>query len=164
MDATQRVDRTDAAITEMLATASLPMLRASLGVVYVWFGALKVTGASPVADFVADTLPFLPRRAAVLGIGLWEMTIGAGLLARVALRPMLILFAIQLAGTFLPFLTQPRAMFQRGNPLLLTTEGEFVLKNLVLLAAGVAVGSSIRRKREDLPASDGQLRQPSSSS
>lgn len=162
MDASHRVAHVDAAITEILAKTSLPLLRASLGVVYLWFGALKVAGASPVADFVADTLPFLPRRAAVLGIGLWEMAIGAGLLARVALRPMLILFAIQLAGTFLPFLTQPRSMFQRGNPLLLTTEGEFVLKNLVLLAAGVAVGSSIRRERENLPASDRELRQPGS--
>ncbi len=32
---------------------------------------------------------------------------------------------------------RPELAFQAGNPLLLTTIGEFVVKNLVLLAAGL---------------------------
>ena len=37
-------------------------------------------------------------------------------------------------------------MFQRGHPLLLTTEGEFVIKNLVLISAGLVIGSTVKRE------------------
>ena len=52
-------------------------------------------------------------------------------------------FAIQLVGTFMVFLVLPQVAFSKGNPLLLTVEGEFVAKNLVLLAAGLVVGSNV---------------------
>jgi putative oxidoreductase len=56
----------------------------------------------------------------------------------------LALLFLQLAGTFLVLLIWPEAAFQEGNPLFLTTEGEFVIKNLVLIAAGLAVGGTVR--------------------
>ena len=54
-------------------------------------------------------------------------------------------------GTFLVFLLLPDLTFQDGNPLLLTTEGEFVLKNLVLLSAGLVVGSQLAARDERMP-------------
>jgi uncharacterized membrane protein YkgB len=56
----------------------------------------------------------------------------------------LVLFALQMIGTFLVLITQPDVAFQHGNPLLLTTEGEFVVKNLVLLSAGLMIGSRLQ--------------------
>jgi uncharacterized membrane protein YkgB len=56
-------------------------------------------------------------------------------------------FFLQMAGTFLVFVMRPDVAFQDGNPLLLTVEGEFVVKNLILMAAGLVVGSSIRKMR-----------------
>jgi uncharacterized membrane protein YkgB len=56
----------------------------------------------------------------------------------------LALFALQMVGTFLVLIVQPDVAFQHGNPLLLTTEGEFVVKNLVLLSAGLLIGSRVR--------------------
>ena len=50
-----------------------------------------------------------------------------------------------MAGTFLVLVVKPEIAFQGGNPLLLTTEGEFVIKNLVLIAAGLVVGGSVQR-------------------
>jgi putative oxidoreductase len=47
-------------------------------------------------------------------------------------------------GTFLVLVIQPEVAFQDGNPLLLTTEGEFVIKNLVLLSAGLMIGSRLK--------------------
>ena len=64
-----------------------------------------------------------------------------------ALRVTLGLFALQMAGTFLVLILQPDVAFQRGNPLLLTVEGEFVIKNLVLLSAGMVVGATVRRRQ-----------------
>jgi uncharacterized membrane protein YkgB len=60
------------------------------------------------------------------------------------LRIVLALFALQMIGTFLVLVIQPEVAFQDGNPLLLTTEGEFVIKNLVLLSAGLVIGSRLK--------------------
>jgi uncharacterized membrane protein YkgB len=51
-----------------------------------------------------------------------------------------------LAGTFLVLVVRPDIAFQAGNPFLLTTEGEFVVKNLVLIAGGLVVGSTVRKR------------------
>ena len=77
----------------------------------------------------------------------WEIAVGVGLLFAVALRLTLFLFWLQMAGTFLVLVAKPAIAFQGGNPLLLTTEGEFVIKNLVLIAAGLVVGGTVRENR-----------------
>jgi uncharacterized membrane protein YkgB len=117
-------------------------------VTFIWFGALKLAGVSPVEDLVRDTAPWLPREWAVPLVGAWELAIGFGLLTRFALRLTLLFFFLQMAGTFLVLITLPQLAFQNGNPLLLTTIGEFVVKNLVLVAAGVVIGATVRRESE----------------
>ncbi|GAB4211147.1 MAG: DoxX family protein [Roseiflexaceae bacterium] len=149
-----RLRESDATLTEGMAKIAIPLLRVSLAITYIWFGALKLAGRSPVADLVSQTAPMLPKRWFVRTLGLWEVAIGLALLLRVALRPTLLLFFGQMAGTFLTFVMRPERMFQQGNPLLLTKDGEFVLKNLVLLSAGLAVGSTVRREHEEVPATD----------
>lgn len=129
----------------------ITLLRWALGIVYIWFGGLKLVGKSPVADLVAETTPLLPSNVSVPLIGALEVGIGAGLLARLALPFTLLLFFGQLLGTFLVLLRFPQRSFQNGNPLLLTKNGEFVVKNLVLLAAGLVVASTQNRPTEELP-------------
>jgi uncharacterized membrane protein YkgB len=141
-------DRLDAAIVAWLDRYGFTILRLALGLVFLWFGALKVVGKSPVEDLVADTLFWLPRDVALYGIGTLEIVIGLCLLFGIAMRVVLLLFFLQMAGTFLVLLTQPERAFQDGNPLLLTTDGEFVIKNLVLIGAGLVVGSRVRGRRE----------------
>jgi len=130
-----------------MATHSIRVLRVSLAVVFIWFGFLKVIGASPVAELVARTVYWVPPERFVPFLGAWEMVIGVGLLFAVALRLTLFLFWLQLAGTFLVLILRPDVAFQQGHPLLLTTEGEFVIKNLVLISAGLVVGGTVERKR-----------------
>ena len=69
-------------------------------------------------------------------MGAWEIVIGLGLLFPVALRLTLAMLWLQLAGTFLALVVLPSDCFQDNNPLLLTTTGEFVVKNIVLISAG----------------------------
>ena len=123
------------------------ILRVCLGVVFVWFGWLKVIGKSPVAALIAHTVYWVPSGFFVPFLGAWEIAVGVGLLFAVALRLTLFLFWLQMAGTFLVLVVKPDIAFQGGNPLLLTTEGEFVIKNLVLIAAGLVVGGTIRENR-----------------
>jgi len=135
----------DAAMVRFMAAWGIRLLRWCLGVVFIWFGALKVSGDSPVAALVAAAVPWFPPERFVPFLGVWEMAVGGGLLFAFALRLTLLLFWLQMAGTFLVLLLRPDLAFQHGNVLLLSTEGEFVIKNLVLIAAGLVVGSTVKQ-------------------
>ena len=134
----------DHAMIRFMRANGIRALRVALGIVFVWFGALKVVGLSPVGDLVAGTVYWVDPRVFVPLLGIWEIAVGLGLLSGVAMRMVLLFFWLQMAGTFLVLVLRPELAFQRGNPLLLTTTGEFVIKNLVLIAAGLVIGSTIR--------------------
>jgi putative oxidoreductase len=140
----------DAHIVRLLSDYSITFLRWALAVTFIWFGGLKILGVSPVGDLVAQTVPWLPPQFFVPFLGAWEVVIGVGLLVRFGLRITLALFFAQMVGTFLVLVLLPQVSFQNGNPLLLTTTGEFVVKNFVLLSAGLVVGSTVRRPREGI--------------
>ena len=140
------VDALDARIIPFLRRWSIPILRVSLGVVFLWFGALKIFDITPVADLVADTVYWVDPDWLVPALGVAEVIVGIGLLTKVALRAVLALFALQMAGTFLVLVILPEVAFQDGNIFKLTVEGEFVVKNLVLLSAGMVVGTQVRTR------------------
>ena len=133
----------DVAIVRFLRRWSIPALRISVGIVFVWFGALKVFDVTPVTDLVARTIYWFDPEWVVPVLGAFEILVGIGLLFKIALRATLLLFAGQMVGTFLVLVLLPDVSFQNGNPLLLTVEGEFVIKNLVLLSAGMVVGATV---------------------
>lgn len=142
--------RLDAAVASFMESHGITALRLAVAVVFIWFGALKVVDRSPVADLVADTVYWVPDDFFVRFLGVWEMVVGLGLLLRFALRVTLLLFWAQMAGTFLVLIVHPGLSFQDSNPLLLTVTGEFVVKNLVLISAGLVIGSTVRRRREEI--------------
>lgn len=115
------------------------LMRLALGGVFVWFGALKVLNVTPVGDLVADTLRWVPLDPALLvpALGLGEIVLGVLVVSGAWRRLVLSALALHLTGTFLVFAMLPGVAYQDGNPLLLTTEGEFVLKNVVLIAGAV---------------------------
>ncbi len=137
------VARVDEVVIPFLRRWGVPTLRISLAVVFIWFGALKVLGVSPVVDLVASTVYWVDPDWFVPALGVVEVLVGVGLAARFGLRLVLLVLALQMLGTFMVFVLLPEITFQDGNPLKLTIEGEFVLKNLVLLAAAMVVGASI---------------------
>lgn len=133
-------------ITDELRRISLPLLRCAFGVVFVWFGALKVAGTSPVGDFVAGTLPWFNPVWLVPAVGLFEVVIGFALIAGRLLFLVCVALVAHLIGTFLALIMQPAVSFQDGNPVLLATDGEFVVKNLVLIAAALVLAARFDRK------------------
>jgi len=141
-----RWERLDRWMVAFMGSHGIRLLRISLGIVFIWFGILKVVGRSPVYDLVARTVYWVSPEFFIPFLGVWEVVVGLGLLFAIALRLTLFLFWLQLAGTFLVLLLQPQIAFQHGNPLLLTTEGEFVIKNLVLISAGLVIGATVEHK------------------
>jgi putative oxidoreductase len=124
---------------------SVSLLRIAIGVVFVWFGALKLTGDTPVAQLVANTLPFLPKHVFVPALGVFEVLLGTALLIGRRLDLVVILLVMHLAGTFLVLIVTPGTAFSHHNPLMLTMVGEFVVKNVVLIAAGLVVATKQAR-------------------
>lgn len=130
----------DHGMIKIMQRRGIMLLRISLGIVFLWFGYLKIIDASPVADLVRDTYSFLPQSSFMLILGIWEIAIGLGLIFKIALRATLALLWLQMLGTVASPLFAPHIFFQNNNLLLLTTEGEFVVKNLVLIASSLVIG------------------------
>jgi len=148
-------ERVDERVIHFLSEYGVLFLRVSLGLTFIWFGALKVFDVSPVAQLVSGTVYWVPPAFFVPFLGMWEILVGLGLISGRFLRITLLFFLMQMAGTFLVLLVKPDVAFQGYNPLLLTTEGEFVVKNLVLISGGLVVGSTIRSRRERREAGTG---------
>lgn len=151
------VSRIDDVVIPFLRRWGVTALRISLAVVFIWFGLLKVFGVSPVVDLVASTVYWVDPDWFVPALGVVEILVGLGLAVRRLLRLVLLVLAGQMVGTFLVFVLLSGIAFQEGNPLKLTVEGEFVIKNLVLLAAGMVVGASIGRSEVVVPLESDQV-------
>ena len=120
-------------------STALVLLRLSLGIVFVWFGVLKILGVSPVTGMIQAAYPSFPEPAFMVFLGVWEVLIGLGFLFNKMIKATVALMWLQMAGIFLCLILVPQLFFQHGNPLILTSDGEFVIKNLVLLASSLTV-------------------------
>ena len=140
---TTKAEHADARLRPFLARIGIPMLRISVGVVFLWFGLLKIFDVSPVSGLVAKTIYWFDPDLVVPALGAVEVFVGLCLLAGRLMRLALPLLVLQMAGTFLVLVLLPEIAFRDGNPLLLTVEGEFVIKNLVLFSAALVIGSRL---------------------
>jgi uncharacterized membrane protein YphA (DoxX/SURF4 family) len=145
-------DRLDVAITNALANWSLPVLRIGLGVVFLWFGAMKfVPGLSPAEGLATRTIQDLTFGAVGPTVSLpflaaWESVIGLGLISGRFLRATLFLLGVQMVGTLAPLVLYPSETFTRF-PYAPSLEGQYIIKNVVLIGAAMVVGSTVRGGR-----------------
>ena len=134
---------------EWMAANGITLLRISLGVILFWFGALKfIPAGSPAAALAAATIGkltfgLLDGRAALLLLAVWETAVGIALVAGICLRAAIGLLLLQMAGTLTPLALFPSLTFT-SFPLAPTMEGQYILKNLVLISAAIVVGASMR--------------------
>ncbi|HMH44962.1 MAG TPA: DUF417 family protein [Pyrinomonadaceae bacterium] len=112
--------------------------RASLAAVFFWFGVLKVAGLSPVSGLLRASIPFLAEKPYLEILGVVEIVIGIGLLADRLATQASVLMILHLLGTLSLFVIAPRLVFAPNFPVL-TMEGEFVLKNVVLIASAMVI-------------------------
>ncbi len=146
-------DRIDPQITAFMARYSIPILRVSLGLTFFWFGILKFfPGLSPAQELAAATIEkltygmFSPEISVVI-LATWEVAIGIGLISGWFLRLTLFLLFAQMLGAMTPLLLFPQETFSHF-PYAPTLEGQYIIKNLVLIGAALVVGSTVRNRRE----------------
>ena len=139
----------DVRLTRWMASHGVPLLRISLGIVFLWFGALKFfPGISPAQDLAARTIDVLsfglmPASVSLPLLAGWECLIGLGLLSGRFMRVTLLLLAVQMAGTLTPLVLFPNEVFTR-IPYAPTLEGQYIIKNAVLISAAIVLGATVR--------------------
>ena len=82
-------------------------------------------------------------------IGWWEVAIGITFLFRRTIRLAIALLALQMVGTFMPLILLPAVTFQAGLlPYGPTMEGQYIIKNLLIISAALVVGGTVRGSKK----------------
>jgi len=137
----------DKKLTDWMAKHGLLILRISLGIVFFWFGMLKFfDGLSPAEELVRSTVHFVDPDIFLPVLAAWESLIGIGLITGKFLRVTILLLFLQMPGTALPLLVLPEKVWT-VFPYGLTLEGQYIVKNLVLIGAGLVIGATVRGGR-----------------
>lgn len=143
------IDQLDRRITQWMAAHGITLLRISVGIIFLWFGALKFfPGLSPAESLATSTITKLTNGAvgpetSLVILAIWECLIGIGLLLRRFLRATLLLLFLQMPGTISPMVIFPELTFTQF-PYGLTIEGQYIVKNLVLISAAIVIGATVR--------------------
>lgn len=145
------IARLDRRIAAWMADHGVLLARLSLAVVFIWFGALKPLGTSPANDLVARTVYWVDPGWFIPFLGWWEVLIGVCMLWRPLIRVSIALLVLQMPGTFLPLILLPDVCFAHV-PWAPSLEGQYIIKNLVLISAAIVVGGTVRSPRSELQA------------
>ncbi len=139
----------DRQITHWMAQHGVGILRVALGIVFLWFGFLKffpgVSSEEELATRTIGAISFglIPPTVGRIALAVWECAIGIGLLTNRALRFTLLLLFVQMLGALLPLVLFPAEAFTRF-PIVPSLQGQFIIKNFILIAAAISVGGTVR--------------------
>jgi uncharacterized membrane protein YkgB len=125
----------------------IAILRLAVATVFIWFGVLKFFGSSDAESMALQTISALTAHSlsddvALYGLAALECVIGLGMLAKKGPNLVLPLMYVQMLGTLLPLAIFPYETWQ--SFLVPTLEGQYIIKNAVLIAAGIVVGAAAR--------------------
>jgi uncharacterized membrane protein YkgB len=133
-----------APIHDQVTRLSVAALRISLGIVFLWFGVLKLfPELSPAEELAARTIEALtlgivPPSVSLPALAVWEIVIALGLLTSRFLRVITVLLLVQMLGTFTPLVMFPQETWLHF-PIIPTLAGQYILKNIVLVSGGLVI-------------------------
>ena len=148
---TSSLNKIDTKITSWMDRNGLFLLRISMGIVFVWFGVLKFfPGVSAAQDLAIRTIEMLtfglvPEVLIINGLALWEVLIGVGLILGKFMKATLLLLFLQMIGTFTPVFLFPSEVFNH-IPYAPTLEGQYIIKNIVIISAAMVLWGRLRKK------------------
>lgn len=137
----------DNRISRIMERWSIPAIRISFGIIFIWFGILKPFGHSSAEELLKATVAWLPIGTSQIWlhvIGWWEVIIGVTFLFKQTTRIAIALLFMQMVGTFMPLVFLPEISFQNNNILLPTLEGQYIIKNLMIISAALVLGGNLR--------------------
>lgn len=146
MKAWTRYLQVEEKVSHFLKVKSITILEYAVALIYIWYGLLKIFGASPVQELVIKSTSWIFPEGFVVVLGVWEVLIGIFLCIKSLRRYGIWLFFPQVLGTFLPLITNPEDCFVEF-PFLLTLEGHYIFKNLILVAAVLVIASTLYKRK-----------------
>ena len=135
-------------VSHFLKVKSITILEWFVAFIYIWYGLLKIVGMSPVQELVIQSTSWIFPPEFVYVLGVWEVLIGIFLSVKSLRRYGIWLFIPQVMGTFLPVVTNPEDVFVKF-PFILTLEGHYIFKNLILIAAILVIASTLYKRHPD---------------
>lgn len=121
--------------------------RVSLGGLFIWFGLLKPLGHKTTTSILAHSVYWGDPESIVLILGWWEVAIGLCLIIRPLVRVAILLLVIRLPGIILAFVLKSEVCFY-SFPFAPTPEGQYLIKDLVIFIATLAIAGSLRDERK----------------
>ncbi len=143
----KKLNAIDDRISSLMRQWGFKAIRISFAIIFIWFGILKPFGLSAAIPLVEKTVSWLPLFQAdqwVSIIGWWEVLIGTCFLFSKTTRLGIGLLFLQMGGTFMPLFMLPEITFQQGNYLLPTMEGQYIIKNLMIISGAMVIGGTVR--------------------
>lgn len=145
-----RFVRFESELHRKLLVWSIPALRITVGAIFLAFGVLKFfPDVSPAQDLATATfdklsIGLIPAQASIYLIGSLECFIGICMLSGRFMRLAIWLLVIQLIGILSPLALLSDRLFAGpgGAP---TLEGQYVIKDIVLVAAAMAIAAGTFR-------------------
>ena len=139
----------DIFISKYMSTYGNLLLRYSLAMIFIWFGLLKPLGISPAQELVENTVYWFDDKATFVNfLGWWEVVIGFTMCVRPLIRISIFLLFLQMPGTFLPLVLLPEVCFT-DFPYGLTLEGQYIVKNLIIISSALVIGGTVRKNISD---------------
>ena len=138
----------DAILIHGIRRISEPLARLSLFIVFFWFGILKVIGTSPAAGLVTELFnktflaDWMTAATFLIILGLVEMIIGIFFVLPHFERVAIFIMILHMITTFLPILLLPHVAWQM--PWTPTIEGQYIIKNVVLVAMAIGIAAHLR--------------------
>lgn len=149
MIAVRQFNQIDRRVTAWMARYGILFLRVSVGLVFFWFGILKFfPDMSPAQDLAARTIETLTfgivgPQLSLPVLAAWEVLIGLGLISGRFMRVTILLLLAQMAGTITPLFLFPAETWTQF-PIAPTLEGQYIIKNIVLVSAALVIGATVR--------------------
>ena len=140
-----RIDDYQIAIASRMEQHGYYLLRVAMGIVFIWFGILKPLGLSPAEAFVARATAWIPVPGFLYILAVWEVAIGVCFLSKRLVGYGVLLLFLHMPGTLLPLITLREETWAQF-PFALTLEGQYIIKNLVLIAAGIVLGGKLKHR------------------
>ena len=139
----------DIFISKFMNNYGILLLRYSLAMIFIWFGLLKPFGIRPAQELVENTVYWFDDKATfVKFLGWWEVAIGVTICFRPLIRISIFLLFLQMPGTFLPLVLLPEVCFT-DFPYGLTLEGQYIVKNLIIISSALVIGGTVRKNISD---------------
>lgn len=139
----RRMREADRAVGRFMSRAGHRVERVMLGVLFVWFGLLKVFGQESATSVIAKTVYLGPPEMTVPVLGAWEALIGLCLWFRATLRVAIGLLVVRLGGTIVAFFAAPTDTLFHAFPWAPTIHGQYLVKDLCLLGAALVIGGTV---------------------